>query len=100
MKQTAFFINTARGSIVDEKALIEALEKGAIAGAGLDVFEQEPPLSDNPLFKMDNVIAAAHSAALTAECVARVAIEAAQAVIDVFSGREPKNVYNRDKLNK
>ena len=100
MKPSAFLINTARGAVVDENALIEILEKQKIAGAGLDVFEEEPPNAENWLFKMDNVIATAHSAALTAECVARVAIEAAQAVIDVFSGREPKNVYNRDKLNK
>jgi D-3-phosphoglycerate dehydrogenase len=99
MRPTAFLINTARGSIVDEKALIEALEKGAIAGAGLDVFEQEPPLAENPLFKMNNVISTPHSAALSAECVARVVTEAAQAIVDVFSGQEPKFIYNRNELS-
>jgi phosphoglycerate dehydrogenase-like enzyme len=62
MKPSAFFINTARGEIVDERALVEALAGGAIAGAGLDVFEQEPPVADNPLFKQKNVVLSAHLA--------------------------------------
>ena len=99
MKQTAFLINTARGAIIDEKALIEALEKETIAGAGLDVFEQEPPSVDNPLFAMDNVIATPHSAALTAECVARVAVVAAQSIVDAFSGKKPEFIYNRKELS-
>jgi phosphoglycerate dehydrogenase-like enzyme len=62
MKRSAFFINTARGEIVDERALIDALTHGTIAGAGLDVFEQEPPAADNPLFKLKNVVLSAHLA--------------------------------------
>jgi phosphoglycerate dehydrogenase-like enzyme len=62
MKPSAFFINTARGEIVDEHALIEALSHGTIAGAGLDVFEQEPPVPGNPLFKQQNVVLSAHLA--------------------------------------
>jgi phosphoglycerate dehydrogenase-like enzyme len=62
MKASAFFINTARGEIVDERALVEALVNGKIAGAGLDVFEQEPPATDNPLFKQKNVVLSAHLA--------------------------------------
>ena len=62
MKPTAYFINTCRGPTVDEAALIRALQSGEIAGAGLDVFEQEPTPADNPLLKMDNVIVTPHSA--------------------------------------
>ena len=89
MKETAYFINAARGEVVDEAALINALEKGQIAGAGLDVFEPEPPKSDNPLFKMENVILTPHNAALTTECMIRMAMHAAQGIDDVLSGKKP-----------
>lgn len=62
MKNTAFIINAARGAVIDEAAMIEALKSGEIAGAGLDVFEQEPPADDNPLFSMENVIVSPHNA--------------------------------------
>ena len=98
MKPSAYLINTARGSVVDEAALVEILQQGKIAGAGLDVFETEPLPADHPLMKLDNVILSPHAAALTRECVIRAAVEAAQAVLDVFSGGEPKNVYNQADL--
>ena len=67
MKSDALLINTARGPVVDEQALIDALSNGTIAGAGLDVFDEEPPPADNPLFKLDNVTLSAHLAGPTYE---------------------------------
>ena len=82
MKPTAYFINTCRGSTVDEAALIKALRDGRIAGAGLDVFEKEPTSPDNPLLKMDNVIVTPHSAGddtqLMADGLSRLGEEAAR----------------------
>lgn len=98
MRSSAYLINTARGSVIDEAALIEMLREKRIAGAGLDVFETEPLPGDHPFMTMDNVILSPHAAALTRECVVRAAVEAAQAVLDVFSGREPRNVYNQAEL--
>ncbi|UCD71042.1 MAG: hydroxyacid dehydrogenase [Syntrophobacterales bacterium] len=98
MKPDSYLINTARGAVVDEKALIEALEHESIAGAALDVFEKEPPSPENPLFRFDNVVTAPHSSALSRECVMKVAVTAAQAVVDFLEGRQPKYVYNKDGL--
>ena len=94
MKPTAFLVNFSRGGVVDEKALCEALKSGVIAGAALDVLDPEPPLKDNPLFALDNVLLSPHSAALTQECVIRMAIGAAEGVVDVLSGRRPPTVVN------
>lgn len=90
MKPTAYLINTARGHIVNEVELIKALQDKVIAGAGLDVFEREPPATDNPLFQLDNVFLTPHSAALTTECRIRTAVHAAMGIDDVLSGRTPK----------
>jgi D-3-phosphoglycerate dehydrogenase len=98
MKPDSCLINTSRGEVVDEKALIEVLKNASIAGAGLDVFEKEPPSSDNPLFKFDNVISSPHSAALSRECELKLAMAAAQAVVDYAEGKQPKYVYNRKEL--
>jgi D-3-phosphoglycerate dehydrogenase len=94
MKPSAFLINCARGPLVDEKELFRALKEGIIAGAGLDVFDPEPPRADNPLFGLTNVVLSPHSAGLTAECVMRMASQAAQAIIDVLEGRRPEGVIN------
>ncbi len=94
MKRSACLINCARGPIVDEAALVKALKDGTIAGAGLDVFDPEPPKADNPLFGLPNVILSPHSAGLTVECVIRMATHAAQAIIDALEGRRPEGVVN------
>lgn len=89
MKDTAVLINTARGSLVDETALVSALRSGQIAGAGLDVLEREPIIEGNPLRTMDSVVITSHLAGQTVEARERAGIAAAQAVIDVLEGREP-----------
>ena len=90
MKESAFLINTARGKIVDEGALIRALEAKKIAGAGLDVVEQEPFDLKNPLLKMENVLVAPHIGGATREASTRSSLACAQAIDDFFSGRRPK----------
>jgi len=96
MKPTAFLINTARGELVNEKALYEALKDKKIAGAALDVFEKEPPDMDNKLLTLSNIILTPHSGALTKECTLRVAKKAARGLIDVLEGKIPEAVYNRE----
>ncbi len=98
MKRTAFFINTARGEIVQEAALIEALKDGVIAGAGLDVLEKEPPAADNPLFRMDNVILTPHTAALTKDAVALLAEGAALNALAVLDGKAPSFSGNWEQV--
>ncbi|MDN5331466.1 MAG: D-3-phosphoglycerate dehydrogenase / 2-oxoglutarate reductase [Tepidanaerobacteraceae bacterium] len=100
MKPTAYLINTARGTLVDEKSLIMALKERRIAGAGLDVFTEEPPKEDNELLKLDNVVLSPHSAAMTKEATTRMSTEAAQAVVDYFEGRQPKYIFNGNELRK
>ncbi len=90
MKETAFLINTARGSIVDEPALIRALEAKQIAGAGLDTVEQEPFDPKNPLLDMENVLVAPHIGGATREASTRSSVACAQAIDDFFAGRTPK----------
>jgi D-3-phosphoglycerate dehydrogenase len=97
MKSTAYFINAARGEIVNEAELIKALQEKTIAGAGLDVFEREPPAKDNLLFQLDNVILTPHNAALTKECTIRMAVQSAMGIDDVLSGRTPKWPVNEPK---
>lgn len=98
MKSSAFIINTSRGGIIDETSLAELLSSQKIAGAALDVFENEPPKNDSPLLKLDNILLTPHSAALTKESSRRMALHAAQGVSDVLEGKNPKWVFNRDKI--
>jgi phosphoglycerate dehydrogenase-like enzyme len=99
MKPTAFLVNVARGPIVEERALIAALQSGAIAGAGLDVFEKEPPDPANPLLAMDQVIATPHSLCWTDSFVDGVARSAIGGIVDVLKGRLPKHVVNPAALD-
>lgn len=98
MKRSAFLINTARGPIVDEAALVAALQSGGIAGAGLDVFEEEPTPVSNPLLKMDNVVLTPHGICFTDECMRGLAESAFRAVRDVAAGRTPPYVVNPQVL--
>jgi D-3-phosphoglycerate dehydrogenase / 2-oxoglutarate reductase len=87
MKPAAFVISTARGGVVDEHELVNALKEGMIRGAGLDVFAQEPLPADHPLLRLENVILSPHSAALTAECAQRMDEVAAQNCLDGVDGK-------------
>ncbi len=92
MKRSAHFINLSRGGVVDEAALIAALRSGAIAGAALDVFEQEPVAPDNPLLAMDNVLVTPHALCWTDECFDAIAREGLSCIVDFANGRTPKSV--------
>ncbi len=99
MKATAILINCARGGIVDEAALHAALSNGEIRGAGLDVFEFEPPRTDNPLYELDNVIFSPHIAGVTRESADRMAVTCAQNVLDRLDGKlDPEMVINKNVL--
>jgi phosphoglycerate dehydrogenase-like enzyme len=98
MKPTAYLINTARGPIVDQKALTKVLQERRIAGAGLDVFEPEPPPADDPILKLDNVILAPHALCWTDQCFAGIGASDVKAVLDVMHGRDPVGIVNRNVL--
>ena len=99
MKPTAYLINTARGPIVDQSALTAVLRDRRIAGAGLDVFENEPSDADDPLFALDNVIVTPHALCWTDQCFAGIGAADVKAVIDVMHGREPAGIVNRAVLD-
>ncbi len=94
MKPTAYIINTARGPVIDEKALVETLRSRRIAGAGIDVFEQEPPPKNHPLFALDNVIVAPHAVAWTEESMRDNSLDACRNVRAVYEGRAPEHLAN------
>jgi D-3-phosphoglycerate dehydrogenase / 2-oxoglutarate reductase len=94
MKSGAYFVNTARGEIVDEPALIRALQSNAIAGAALDAYAEEPLPAASLLRQLDNVLLSPHVAGQTGEALMRVAVCAAESILDEFAGRRPRFVYN------
>ena len=94
MKKTSIIVNSARGGIINEQALIEALEKKNLLAAGVDVFEKEPPDQNNPLFKLPNVLLSPHNAALTLECRKRMATEAAQLIAHYLTDKKKLNFSN------
>lgn len=99
MKPSAYLINVARGPIVDQSALVEALRERQIAGAGLDVFEKEPLDPDDPILALDNVIATPHAIGTTDESLREIGRSACRSVIDIACGRIPPHVVNRDVLD-
>jgi glyoxylate reductase len=98
MKKTAYLINNSRGPVVDEKALYQALKEDRIAGAGLDVFEQEPTPLDNPLLKLDNVVVAPHISSASYETRSQMAEMVAENLVAFFEGRKPPNLVNPDVM--
>jgi D-3-phosphoglycerate dehydrogenase len=98
MKPSAYFINTARGPVVVESALIDALRSKRIAGAAIDVFEKEPVAPDNPLLKLDNVILAPHAICHTDECMSLLGQGAFRAAVDLAHGRKPHLIVNTEVL--
>ncbi len=102
MKPDAFLVNTSRGGIIDEEALIQCLKGKRIAGAGLDVFAREPLEKDHPFKSLNNVILTPHTAALTRECVIRLATESVETAVKVLQGEKPEdqNIVNPEVLKK
>ncbi len=98
MKPTAYLINTARGDVVDEEALADALRQKTIAGAGIDVYESEPPDPDHLFVGLSNAILTPHVASLTKEVTVKASYGAAKAIVDYAEGRTPDFVYNRKEL--
>ncbi|MEW5720319.1 MAG: hydroxyacid dehydrogenase [Chloroflexota bacterium] len=94
MKPSAYLINTARGTVADEAALIDALRKKQIAGAAMDVYDPEPPRPGNPLLHMDNVIVTPHYCAMTVESLYNMGTMVAQGVLDVLAGKRPQYLVN------
>jgi phosphoglycerate dehydrogenase-like enzyme len=99
MKPTSYFINTARGPVVDQKALTKVLQERRIAGAGLDVLEQEPPDPSDPILALDNVILTPHALCWTDQCFAHMGVLDIQAVLEYRDGRVPSGaIVNRSVL--
>lgn len=94
MKKTAYLINNSRGPVIDEKALYEALKQGKIAGAGLDVFEQEPTPTENPLLKLDSVVVAPHISSASYETRSKMSEMVAENLISYIEGKKPPNLVN------
>lgn len=100
MKRSAFFVNTARGGVVNTEHLIEALKRGTIAGAGIDVFDPEPPPKDLPLLKLSNVVATPHIGGVTEEANRITSTSVARNVLRVLRGEMPEHIANPEVLGK
>ncbi|MCY3760063.1 MAG: dehydrogenase, partial [Gemmatimonadetes bacterium] len=100
MKPSAYLVNTSRGSVVDEPALIEALRQGTIRGAGLDVFEQEPVDPDNPLLRMENVVVSPHSLCHTDEYYTTAWSGKLEQAREIMAGKIPAALVNREVLDR
>jgi len=98
MRKTAYLINNSRGPVVDEKALYQALKERRLAGAGLDVFEQEPTPVDNPLLKLENVVVAPHISSASYETRSRMAEMVAENLVAFFEGKKPPNLVNPEVM--
>ena len=94
MKHGAFIVNTARGELIDEEALREALEKGRLAGAALDCFRKEPPAPDHPLLRLPQVIATPHTGSHTDEATNAMGWMSLKACLAVLGGEKPAHVVN------
>ena len=99
MKKTAIIINNARGPVIDEKALYKALKEGWIAGAGLDVFEQEPTPTTNPLLTLDNIVVAPHISSSSFETRSKMSAMVAENLVSFLKGKTPPNLVNKDVVN-
>ena len=100
MEKRPFLINTSRGPIVDEKALIQALGEGLLSGAGLDVLEKEPPDSQSPLLQMKNVVLSPHASFYSVESISELKRRTAKNVSDALMGKWPGSVVNREVRGK
>lgn len=100
MKPTAYLINMARGPIVDQRALRAALTDGTIAGAALDVLEEEPPTKDEPLLQLENAIVTPHTSSWSVESLAQLRHDTAQNVVDLLQGRWPRSVVNASAIRR
>jgi len=94
MKRTAFLVNAARGDVIDEQALVAALQRRAIAGAALDVYHEQPLPPAHPLLALDNVLLTPHVAAITRESLARMSVGYAQAILQLMRGERPAHLAN------
>ena len=100
MKKSAFIVNTARGPIIDEKALYKALTQRWIAEAALDVFEKEPPEGDNPLLRLENLLPTPHLGSFTEEALRNISVICAEDVLKVLHGEKPLNLVNKEVLQR
>jgi len=100
MKKEAYLINTARGEVIDNAALVRALKEKRISGAALDVFDKEPPNFDDPLFQLDNVVLTPHIGAYTLEALKKMDLISADNIVKVFHGKRPDFVANKEVFSR